>query len=234
MTHAMNIRKVLRQRFGGLYSPCTGIYCDDSWMSNPNVAPLEYDPGKAAALLDSAGWTVDESFNGIRSREGAPFAFTLLIPVESPCFENLAYDLQRDLLAVGVRMNIETEPFNTCQTRMENGDFEACALRLMTSLHPDQGRIRWETGGSKNYAGYSNPRVDALYDQACRTTDPVLQRTCYQNIEKLIYQDQPVTFLWEAPELLAVNKRLRGLRAGPRGFTGSYPGARTWWLPAAE
>jgi|GEM_PF-4449487 len=231
LTHAMDVKRSLNQRFGDLYEPSLGIYARGSWTFNPDVAPLDYDPEKARRLLESAGWIFEWGGAGIRSRKGEKLEFALLVPEVSTDFQSIAYDLQDDLREVGVRMEIEIVPWEGYMDLVEAGDFDACTLSVRTSPHPGQGAERWKTGGPHNYAGYSNPLVDELYDNARRTADRTLQRQYYRRIHELIYQDQPYTFLWQNPTLLAVNSRLRGVRFSPQGITGFHPGMRGWWIP---
>ncbi|HXV99154.1 MAG TPA: peptide ABC transporter substrate-binding protein, partial [Anaerolineae bacterium] len=48
-----------------------------SWAYNPNLPVIGFDPAKAGALLDEAGWR-DSDGDGLRDKEGYPFAFSLL------------------------------------------------------------------------------------------------------------------------------------------------------------
>jgi peptide/nickel transport system substrate-binding protein len=143
----------------------------------------------------------------------------------------MAYDLQQDLRAVGVLMRIQTAPWGECLKRIESLDFDAYAGHVSVGPHPDGGRARWRTDGSKNYSGYSNPIVDDLYDRARLTLDGAQQLIYYRRIQKLIYEDQPYAFLWHTPTLLAVSDRLRGVRVSPLGVSGFSPGPRAWWVP---
>ncbi|MFQ5411989.1 MAG: hypothetical protein ACE5EC_06815, partial [Phycisphaerae bacterium] len=64
---------------------------------------------------------------------------------------------------------------------------------------------------------------------------PAARAKCYQEIHRLIYDDQPVTFLYHQPSLYAVSHRLEGIqfsaRSGPYLF---HPGLRTWWVPSHD
>ena len=40
-----------------------------SWAFNPNAKDYEYDPTKAEALLETAGW-IDSNGDGVREKDG--------------------------------------------------------------------------------------------------------------------------------------------------------------------
>ena len=80
-------------------------------------------------------------------------------------------------------------------------------------------------------ARYSNPEVDDLFDAGVRLLDPQERAACYQRIHKLIYEDQPTTFLYHRPSLWAMSKRLRGVAFSVRGPFLFHPGIRQWWVP---
>ena len=232
MTHAMNLDRIVAQRFGGLYTRCTGIHAENSWMFNREVLPLAYDPDEAGRLLDEAGWELPDDGGRVRQCCGRSFEFALLVPEESPDSRSLAHELQQDLLEVGVLMHIEVLPWPAVCARRDAGSFDAFIGRVRTSPHPDQERCRWTTDGNLNYGGYSCAAVDELYEAAHRELDPSRHPEQYRRIQALVYRDQPYTFLWHRPTLLAVNRNLKGVQAGPLGVTGFYPGARVWWMPA--
>ena len=83
MAHAANIQLVLKNLTYGLSRQASGIFQPGAWMYNEQVQLLSYDLDKARALLDEAGWKVNES-DGARYKEiddkQVKFEFTLLIP----------------------------------------------------------------------------------------------------------------------------------------------------------
>ncbi len=230
ITMSMNLDEIINARFGGVYRRSTGINVKDSWMFNREIKPLPYDPQDAAELLDGAGWSEVDPDTSIRVRNNVPFEFTLVIEEHSRDFPIAAHELQANLKAVGIEMKIDLVPKQEWDRRLELKDFDAIAVRVNASLHPQEEAARWTKGGAKNYGGYYNRRVDSLYDRARRETDPDQRRHRYGEIQKLVYEDQPYTFLWEVPTLLAISRNAHGVVCGPHGAAGHHPGARSWWI----
>jgi len=69
-----------------------------------------------------------------------------------------------------------------------------------------------------NYVGYKNPELDKLIDEARRTVDEGKRMPMWQQAEKIIYEDQPYTFLMRRKSLLFVDKRIHNLQMTKLGL----------------
>ena len=70
MIHAINQEELVDAAFSGLMSPAYSVLSPSTWSYNEQAAGLyRYDPDKAVALLEEAGW-VDEDGDGIREKDG--------------------------------------------------------------------------------------------------------------------------------------------------------------------
>jgi len=66
------------------------------------------------------------------------------------------------------------------------------------------------TDGRGNSAGYSNPQVDKLLDDAEVEVDREKRRGMYLKAQELINADAPWIFLWLPQDIYGVSKRLSG------------------------
>ena len=80
-----------------------GVLTRRQWLRRELPEPLPYDPARAQALLDAAGW---RDHNGVREREGRSFRFNATAYEESG-LPRLAVLVQAHLCRVGVQMDIE-------------------------------------------------------------------------------------------------------------------------------
>jgi ABC-type transport system substrate-binding protein len=69
-----------------------------------------------------------------------------------------------------------------------------------------------EVPDSSNFVGYRNPRLDRLIDELRITLDEKQQVDIYHRIHRLIYEDQPYTFLFADKETAAYDARLENLK----------------------
>jgi peptide/nickel transport system substrate-binding protein len=236
MAMAANVPLMIERIYHSLVSPCYGIYHPDHWAFDPGIERLEYHPASAARELDAAGWRIS-SDDGWRYRDGRRFEFTMLLAQGSEAGPTFAAMLQQDLRRLGVDMKIQTVEWATFLQRLRDHDFEAYLGAWGMDPDPDSGWNIWRSDQydqGRNYVGYANPRVDQLYESARASFDERFRRDCYREIQRLIYQDQPYTFLWNRASLWAFSKRLRGVRLSPRGIGNFYPGVLDWWVPAGD
>ncbi|WP_119301718.1 extracellular solute-binding protein [Dongia deserti] len=171
----------------------------------PEVFTTEYNPPKtdgsgnardnlekAAALLNEAGWKVE---NGRRVKDGRPFQFEIL--VDDQPMERVALPFAQNLERIGVRATVRVVDSAQYQSRMENFDFDMTSDIWGVSLSPGNeqseywGSASADTPGSGNTIGIENPAVDKLIELIvnaqtreeliirCRALDRVLQWNYY-------------------------------------------------------
>lgn len=240
MTHALN-QPLIREKISyNLTTPCYGVYHPESWMFNPEVKLLEYDLAKSAALLDQAGWTVNAS-DGWRYKEvkgeKVKFSFMLLFTQGSATAAKVAAIFQGDLKKIGVEMKTRTLEWASFLERIRKHEFQAEMAGWGTGTDPDTGWNLWRTEEYKtgrNYGGYSNERVDVLFELGRKEFDFEARAKIYQEIHKILYEDQPYTWMSNAPILAAFNKRIRGVQFSPRGIYNFDPSFDAWWVPKGQ
>ncbi len=90
----------------GLGREVTGPFSPDSWAYNPDAAAAVFDPAKARALLEEAGWR-DSDGDGVREKDGLKFEFTIVTNQGVIQRQMIAEILQRRFADVGVKMRIK-------------------------------------------------------------------------------------------------------------------------------
>ena len=121
--------------------------------------------------------------------------------------------------------------------KIRNHEFQAETAMWGTGTDPDTGWGLWRTDqykAGRNHGGYSNPRVDELFMLGRREFDPEKRAKIYQEIGKILYDDQPYTWIYNEPILSAFNKRIRGVQFSPRGIYGFDPSFYDWWVKKGE
>ncbi|MBN2375784.1 MAG: hypothetical protein JXD22_05260 [Sedimentisphaerales bacterium] len=238
MTCALDVPGILRKVYYNLYSAGTGIYHPDSELFNREVEMLKFDPEGAGRLLDVAGWEVDAA-DGWRYKEiGGEkklFEFSLLVPQQIVAASQVAAIFQHDLAKLGVRMKVRRLEWVAFLEKIRNHEFQAELGFWNPGVDPDKDAKLWcsdQYADGRNYIGYANEQVDKLFGRGREEFDPVKRRVIYQQIHKIIYEDQPFTWICNDATLAVFNKRIRGVELSPRGVFNFYPGIRRWWIPA--
>ncbi len=122
---------------------------------------------KALELLGEAGWTVTDG--ALRNAEGQPFAFEVLL-VQAD-FERIVLPYTQNLKRLGIDVSVRTVDTSQYINRVQQFDFDMMVINLAQSDSPgNEQREFWSSAaadipGSRNYAGFKNPAVDAIIEQ---------------------------------------------------------------------
>ena len=92
---AIDREALIQKVFQGAGQPSTGPIWPQYWAYDSSVQPYPYDPGQAAALLDSAGYPLPATTDS--ERPPARLRFTCLLPDKFTVWERLALEVQKNL-----------------------------------------------------------------------------------------------------------------------------------------
>lgn len=220
----------LNERANGIFHPTA------RWSPRDPPPPYRQDLDRAEALLAEAGW-VDSDGDGIRDKEidgrSRRFEFSIIVvnAAERVAICNL---LQQNLAELGIICHVRPLEFTVLQEKTLKRQFHAHFGGWGTGAYPDTTENIFKTGSPRNYGGYSNPEVDALYEEALRSLDDQRREEIFQRIHLLLYEDQPYTWLFFRNSFYAFNKKLRGYNFSPRGPYNYYPGFASIWKPVMQ
>ena len=74
------------------------------------------------------------------------------------------------------------------------------------------------SGQNNNNGNYANPTVNKLLDQARGMTDLAKRRELYAQMWPILRQELPITYLWNARNIVGMSAKLNGFRAIPDGM----------------
>ena len=78
---------------------------------------------------------------------------------------------------------------------------------------------------------YTNSKVDDLLHQVSNTNDPDIYESAMKEIDRIVFEEQPMTFILHPPVPYAFSNRLRGVKFSARGPFLFSPGVEGWWVP---
>lgn len=213
--HAIDRRLIVDRVYWGQGRPATGpISHLLAWAYTPNVRQYPYDPAEAERLLDAAGWK--------RGARGDRFSVTF---THAATHQRLGQVLRELLKKVGVTLDLETLDFNAAVERVfVRKEFDLGIASYCNGADPDIG-VRRVYGSSNigpfpfsNGAGYRNPRVDHLFEEAARAVDRGTRRAHYVEIQEILAGDVPYWWLIDSEGLRAYRTSFAGFRL----WTGAF------------
>ena len=228
MSYAFDYDELLNKICGGLYQPAVGPFHPSAWYFPKQDGPKPYhqDLDKAEDLLDAAGWK-DTDGDGIRDKEingrRVPFVFSMLT-FQTETAMHTATLMKECLAKIGITCNVKPTEFTVLYDSTQHHKFEASFAGLGCGADPDENANIFFTNESRNDASYSNKRVDELFIQGRQEFDRDKRAAIYGEIVKILWEDQPNTWLFHRNAFYGFNKNLRGYNFSPKGPFDFSPG----------
>ena len=118
---------------------------------------------------------------------------------------------------LGVTVTIEQEDFGLFLRDIDEGKFQMFSLGWIAD-YPDPQNfldIKLHSESANNEAGYSNPDVDSLLDQADREADEATRLDLYQQAEVIVVEDMPWAPLYHGKASYLVKPYVEGFVIPP-------------------
>jgi peptide/nickel transport system substrate-binding protein len=163
-----------------------------AWACNESLEPYPYDPEKAKALLEEAGYDGAElTFYVTEGGSG------MLDPIA------MGTAIQADLQAVGMPTKIETYEWNTFLGKVNPGLEGKADMAEMAWMTNDPDTLpflalrseAWPDKGGFNSGYYANEKVDALLNEARAATDQDRRAELYKEMQEIVQEEAPWVFV---------------------------------------
>jgi peptide/nickel transport system substrate-binding protein len=174
-------------------------------VHNDSIKPIPYGPDDARARLLELGWA-DTNADGWLDKGGVPFRFGLAYNDDNPRRVGAAERVAANLRAVGLDVVLEPLHGAVFFARLRTGDYDAALSGWSASLYVDPSVI-WAPDSEFNFTQYRNPEVARLLSEGLAEPDGARSAVTWQELQQVIYDDQPYTFLYWTDEIVAVDKR---------------------------
>jgi peptide/nickel transport system substrate-binding protein len=228
LMHAIDRELLARTILDGLAPVAHGPIQPLSWAFTDRVPRYTYDPPRARALLDAAGWT--PGADGIRRRDGKPLAFTLITQAGYAVRENVAQAIQQQLRDVGVGVRVQLHDGTALSAIWFEGRFEAMLHWWQMPADPELTLFfaadRTPPAG-RNINYYRDPALTRILYASDRTVDPTERRTLLQRAQQMVAEAVPEIPLYSITRLDAVPANMLGFKGNPTN-TGIFWNVQTW------
>ncbi|MCX6070724.1 MAG: peptide ABC transporter substrate-binding protein [Chloroflexi bacterium] len=239
---AVNRQSIIDRFLGGQAVVATGPVLPGTWAYAEALAPLPFDPERAASLLDAAGWAVpvgavEGSPEYIRASEELPLAFTL-VHADDAVHAAIAQALQEYWGRIGVVVTLKAVPASTLLSDyLEPRDFEAVLTDLDLSRYPDPDPYPFwhdsQAEAGQNYSGFSDRNTSIWLEQARTTPDLTTRSELYRSFQYRFQDQTPSLFLYHPVFTTAVSAQMQGVALGPMvDPSDRFGGIERWYILA--
>jgi peptide/nickel transport system substrate-binding protein len=200
---------IVKKALNGAGEASSGPLHPKYWAYDSTQLPYQYDPVAAAALLDAAGFPLPKTASGASPR--ARFRFTTALPQNFAVWEQVALEIQRDLLNVGVDMQFKPMPLDQFGATISSGAFDAVLADMISGPTPARANLSWRSArrvtGPFNVFGYENREADRLLESLFRSTNEAATRSATAKLQRVMQDDPPALFVAWSTRTRAINKR---------------------------
>jgi peptide/nickel transport system substrate-binding protein len=160
--------------------------------TDAELAQYPHDVARAQRLLEEASFPAGK--DGVRMR------LTMKTSTDETT-RLIAAVLQQQLRAAGIALEIRSAEFGTFYADVTKGAFQIYALRWIGSNEdPDIFRYAYGSGSfppkGGNRGRYSNARVDALLAEAAASSDRMVRKKDYVEVQQILAEELPGIPLW--------------------------------------
>ena len=170
---------------------------------NPDLKPYPYDPVKAGAMLDAAGYPL---------KDGVRFSITLQGPRGRYLNDaNVVQAIGQYLTDIGVKTTVDLQDWATYRTKLPSHDvgpmfFLGSGGDTWSAIY-DMADITEPTGAT-NYTEWPNPKWFTDWTKLNATQDTKVQRQLINEMLQVMYDDSPWLFLYFQPDYFASSNRI--------------------------
>ena len=219
--HAIDRNSIATNTLQGLATPIYGFVPagNRAWL-DASLPKIEYDLGKAKALLTEAGFTQKDN-NGkpeLFDGSGNRVEFTLIVPAENEPRKLMAAVIQEDLGKLGMNVQIAPIDFQGLTQRWtESFDYDAILLGLsVTALDPSSfasflmsnaGAHQWHPKQAKPATEWE-AKIDELFSQQSTESDAATRKQKFNEIQAIVADEMPVVPIVSRHIVSAANEKV--------------------------
>jgi peptide/nickel transport system substrate-binding protein len=225
---ALDREQYVRTILDGLAPVALGPIQPVSWAYTDRVTRYPFEPDKARALLNDAGWIPGP--DGIRERAGTRLAFTLITQAGYAIRENIAQAIERQLRDVGVDVKVELQDGTAISAIWFEGRFDAMLHWWQMPSDPELTTFfaadRTPPAG-RNINYFRDDDLTALLYASDRTVDRAERKALLARAQAIVVDQVPEIPLYTVTRLDAVPASLTHFKGNPTN-TGIFWNVHEW------
>lgn len=212
MLYAIDRQQILEELLNGHGEIVDGFLSSASPFYDDSLTPISYDPEKAKALLEEAGWDGSQTIR-------------FYVNSGDSTFVNAASIIAAEWAAVGIKAEIQTVDFATLMSVAGTEDYDVLAVQYTYAPVDPYPDVAWLLGGEGSWTGYSDDTLNDALTKSQLTSDPEETKELFSVVDKKVQEDVPMFSAYVISAQGAVSKRITGATPSVYGF---FNDVRNW------
>lgn len=171
--------------------------------------------------------------DGVLERDGVKFEFDLSLRTGVPIREQIATYVQQQLKQAGIRVRLTPWESAVLLERLDNRNFDAALAGWGGGTPESDPKQIWSSESiadkGSNYVGFRNAEADKLILEGEKTMDEDKRMEIWHQFQKIVYDEQPYTWLYSEEDDAFIQKRFKNTEPYPTGLA-----PLDWYVPAAD
>lgn len=205
MLYAIDRQQILEELLSGHGEIVDGFLSSASPFYDDSLTPVSYDPEKAKALLEEAGWDGSQTIR-------------FYVNSGDSTFVNAASIIAAEWAAVGIKAEIQTVDFATLMSVAGTEDYDVLAVQYTYAPVDPYPDVAWLLGGEGSWTGYSDDTLNDALIKSQLTSDPEETKELFSVVDKKVQEDVPMFSAYVISAQGAVSKRITGAAPSVYGF----------------
>lgn len=205
MLYAIDRQQILEELLNGHGEIVDGFLSSASPFYDDSLTPVSYDPEKAKALLEEAGWDGSQTIR-------------FYVNSGDSTFVNAASIIAAEWAAVGIKAEIQAVDFATLMSVAGTEDYDVLAVQYTYAPVDPYPDVAWLLGGEGSWTGYSNDTLNEALTKSQLTSDPEETKELFSVVDKKVQEDVPMFSAYVISAQGAVSKRITGATPSVYGF----------------
>ncbi len=213
------------------------VFYQNKKLLNTDLPIIEFDPEKAKKLLNDAGWkdsdgdgVLDKVINGKKT----DFKFTFLINT-NPVRKQILLVVIEAMKKVGIVADLQELEWSVYLDKTKKHEFDATYSSWTSPTSPPDPYQIWHSsqsqGEGSNFISFKNAASDSMIMAYKVEMDENKRIDILKKWQKLIYDEQPYTFLWSSRSRYIYDARFKNARWYNIQPSPSY---NEWWVPKSS
>ena len=205
MLYAIDRQQILEELLNGHGEIVDGFLSSASPFYDDSLTPVSYDPEKAKALLEEAGWDGSQTIR-------------FYVNSGDSTFVNAASIIAAEWAAVGIKAEIQTVDFATLMSVAGTENYDVLAVQYTYAPVDPYPDVAWLLGGEGSWTGYSDDTLNDALTKSQLTSDPEETKELFSVVDKKVQEDVPMFSAYVISAQGAVSKRITGAAPSVYGF----------------
>ena len=196
------------------------------WAHDPTIEPYPFDPERAGALLDEAGWT-DSNGDGVRDKDGRELKFRMSTNGNNRMRVDIVTVIQQQLKDVGVEVTPNVLEFNTFIDQLLGKEYQAAVGGWNVGIKAALASL-FGKDALFNFVSADNERMLELMAQAELERDRKKAKLLWSEMQRIAVDETYYTFLFQLNDLHVINERFENTDMNAYGWGFNL---EEWFVP---